>query len=273
MGRLEVVAPATADEALAYLAQRPYDNVYVYWLLAGRSIGRGDLVLWRDDARVVRGACHYGVPIVPTADTDDALDAFAADARRARSARMIVGARPAVERFWKQTRASMPTPAAIRTSQPLYAIARNTLRYTRADAPVAPATLDELDEIVPNSAQMIAGELGGDPSRTSADFRLRTSRIVKAGWWWRSRIDGRLAFMCNVGSQMPHTAQLQGVWTPPAMRGHGHATRALGAICDHLLDTWPTLSLYVNDFNAPACALYERVGFERAGEFQTILFA
>jgi predicted GNAT family acetyltransferase len=27
----------------------------------------------------------------------------------------------------------------------------------------------------------------------------------------------------------------------------------------------------VNDFNAPAIALYERVGFERVGEFQTIL--
>jgi hypothetical protein len=34
----------------------------------------------------------------------------------------------------------------------------------------------------------------------------------------------------------------------------------------------PTLSLYVNDFNEPAIALYERVGFRRAGEFATLLF-
>jgi predicted GNAT family acetyltransferase len=119
---------------------------------------------------------------------------------------------------------------------------------------------------------MIAGENGGDPRRTNADFRGRTARIISARWWWRYRIAGQLAFMCNVGSATSQTAQLQGVWTPPGMRGAGHATRGLGAICDHLLDEHPTLCLYVNDFNAPAIALYERIGFRRAGEFATILF-
>jgi len=251
VGHLETVTSANADEALAYLAQRPYDNVYVHWLLASGAIASGaELVLWRDGTGSVRGACYYGMQIVVAADEDRATDAFATRLRRGRAGRMIVGPRRTVERFW-------------RTAQ----------RFTRADATVAPARLDELDEIVPNSAQMIAGEVGGDPRRTNADFRGRTARIVERGWLWRSRLCGRLVFMCNIGSQMPQTAQLQGVWTPPAMRGHGHASRALGAICDNLLDAWPTLSLYVNAFNAPAVALYERVGFTRAGEFATILFA
>jgi len=77
--------------------------------------------------------------------------------------------------------------------------------------------------------------------------------------------------MCNVGSASTATAQLQGVWSPPDMRGRGFGSRGLAAICDHLLDEYPTLCLYVNDFNAPAIALYDRVGFERAGEFSTIL--
>jgi predicted GNAT family acetyltransferase len=55
------------------------------------------------------------------------------------------------------------------------------------------------------------------------------------------------------------------------MRGRGYATRGLAAICDHLLDEHPSLSLYVNDFNAPAIALYERVGFERVGTFASII--
>ncbi len=274
MGHLETVTSANADEALAYLAQRPYDNVYVHWLLASGAIASGaELVLWRDGTGSVRGACYYGMQIVVAADEDRATDAFATRLRRGRAGRMIVGPRRTVERFWRTAQRFMPAPTATRSSQPLYAIERSTLRFTRADATVAPARLDELDEIVPNSAQMIAGEVGGDPRRTNADFRGRTARIVERGWLWRSRLCGRLVFMCNIGSQMPQTAQLQGVWTPPAMRGHGHASRALGAICDNLLDAWPTLSLYVNAFNAPAVALYERVGFTRAGEFATILFA
>jgi predicted GNAT family acetyltransferase len=34
----------------------------------------------------------------------------------------------------------------------------------------------------------------------------------------------------------------------------------------------PTVSLYVNDFNAPAIAAYDAVGFERVGMFATVMF-
>jgi RimJ/RimL family protein N-acetyltransferase len=271
VGRAEPLTPANTDDALAYLARRPYDNVYVQWLLQSGGLARGGYALvWRDDAAAVAGFCFFGPQIVPCADDAAALEAFAAHAAGA-SARMIVGPRPAVEGFWSHARAALPAPSAIRTSQPVYALERPALRYSRTDAGVGLATAAELDEIVPHSARMIAGEIGGDPTGSSAAFRGRTARIIEARWWWRYRIDGELAFMCNVGSATPHTAQLQGVWTPPPMRGQGHATRALGAICDYLLDEHPTLCLYVNDFNTAAVALYERVGFERAGEFSTII--
>ena len=186
--------------------------------------------------------------------------------------RMIVGPIPIIERFWSVARGRYRVPAAIRTCQPLYALARAALRRTRADAAVARASLGELDEIVNNAAAMVAGEVGNDPRRGGSAFRNRTAHLIKTGWWWRYRIEGRLVFMCHVGSTSAATAQLQGVWTPPRWRGRGYATRGLGAICDHLLDEHTTLSLYVNDFNVSAIALYERVGFERVGAFRTILF-
>jgi hypothetical protein len=34
----------------------------------------------------------------------------------------------------------------------------------------------------------------------------------------------------------------------------------------------PTVSLYVNDYNAPARRVYARCGFTSAGEFATVLF-
>jgi RimJ/RimL family protein N-acetyltransferase len=274
MGKLEPLSAGNAPEALAYLAERPYDTVYVTWLLATGQIARdGDAVLWRSGSGRVTGFCYYGPQIVvPQSDDAEAPPAFAERAGRAPAARMIVGPRPGVEQFWARASATMRPPVAIRTSQPVYALERSRLRGSRADADVQLATAGDLSDIVPNSARMIAGEIGGDPKSSSPEFRLRTARIIDAGWWWRYRVDGKLAFMCNVGSASPFTAQLQGVWTPPEMRGKGYATRALAAICDRLLDEHPTLSLYVNDFNLPAIALYERVGFTRAGEFATILF-
>ena len=273
MGRLEPLNAANAPEVLAYLAERPYDTVFVTWLLATGQIARGgDAVLWRTDAGRVAGFCYYGAQIVPQSDDAAAPAAFAERAGRSPGARMIVGPRLGVEQFWTSASAIMRPPVAIRTSQPVYALERSRLRGSRADADVQRATPGDLSDIVPNSARMIAGEIGGDPKGASAEFRLRTARIIDAGWWWRYRVDGNLAFMCNVGSASPFTAQLQGVWTPPEMRGKGFATRGLAAICDRLLDEHPTLCLYVNDFNLPAIALYERVGFARAGEFATILF-
>ncbi len=272
MSRLETLASAQVPEALAYLAQRPFDNVYVSWLIATKQVARGDVAIWRDDAGSIAGLCYFGLQVVPFGDDPQALEAFGLRARRATATRMIVGPRPAVEAVWEFARTAFRVPSAIRRSQPLYRLERAELAFSRTDADVGLASLTELDEIASHSARMIAGENGGDPRRASADFRGRTARIITAGWWWRYRIAGRLAFMCNVGSATAQTAQVQGVWTPPEMRGAGHATRALGAICDHLLDEHPTLCLYVNDFNTPAIALYERVGFRRIGEFATILF-
>jgi predicted GNAT family acetyltransferase len=78
--------------------------------------------------------------------------------------------------------------------------------------------------------------------------------------------------MLNIGARTEQTTQLQGVWTPPNLRGRGYATQGMAAICARLLESTPTLSLYVNDFNEKAIALYERLGFAAAGELATYIF-
>ncbi len=273
--RLEPLSARNEAEALAYLARAPYDNVYVHWLIRSGMGMRGveSFAVSRDGAGTVDGVCYFGRQIVPCASSSAVLAAFAERAVTARPPSEIVAPRPALERFWAKAGPRLPAPRAIRRSQPVYALDRAHLRGSRKDAPVARAKPADLEELNHNSAAMFEHEFGrAAGSVAPAQHRERTRRILEAGWWWCYRAEQRIVFQCNVGSQSPYTAQLQGVWTPPADRGKGYATRGLAAICDHLLDENPSLCLFVNDFNASAIALYERLGFFRAGEFATVLF-
>jgi uncharacterized protein len=274
VSRIEPLSATNEAEVLAYLSLAPYDNVFVEWLIRSRACSRDDafVVVSRAGSGELDGVCYFGRQIVPYAQSESALEAFAGRARSARTPVMIVGPRQGVERFWDKAQQHFPVPRAQRRSQPVYALDRQHLRGSRDDAPVGRAGRGDLQDLNGNSAAMFESELGAIPGGAPAQHLERTRRILEVGWWWRYRVDGHIVFQCNVGSQTPGTAQLQGVWTPPADRGKGYATRGLAAICDHLLDENATLCLFVNDFNADAIALYERVGFFRAGEFATLLF-
>jgi RimJ/RimL family protein N-acetyltransferase len=270
------LAPYRArDEAaaLAYLDRRPYANAYVSWLLRTKQIGnRDDVVLWRDELDAVEGFALVGARIVPCAESAGAIEAIASHAcARVRDPRMIVGTKDAIDAFWTRASARMPRPLTVRGAQPLFALEPSGLRDIPLDPNVAVATHADVDVIAVESARMTSGELGYAIAADAA-YRKRTGRIIEAGWYYRSYVGRDLAFMCHVGAETERTAQIQGVWTPPHMRGRGLALRAFATICRLLLDRYPTLSLYVNDFNAPAIALYERVGFARVGTLATLVF-
>ena len=68
------------------------------------------------------------------------------------------------------------------------------------------------------------------------------------------------------------TCQVQGVWVRPELRGQGLGTTALAAVFAQALRLAPTVSLYVNDYNAPARAVYERLGMRQVASLSTVLF-
>jgi predicted GNAT family acetyltransferase len=185
---------------------------------------------------------------------------------------MIVGSRETISDFWEAVRSWHAPPRLVRDRQLVMAVDRARLRRSEVRTSVRHARLDEWKDVAESSAEMVRHELGYDPRRGSSDFSVGIRQMIERRLWWVGAADGRLCFFCNIGPWSAQTTQLQGIWTPPPMRGRGLATASLAAICDRLLDTTPTLSLYVNDFNEAAIALYRRVGFEHVGDFQTLLF-
>ena len=80
-------------------------------------------------------------------------------------------------------------------------------------------------------------------------------------------------FKAEVGAVTRQACQVQGVWVPPELRGRGYASGGMAAVVEHARATMaPVVSLYVNDFNAPARAAYRRAGFSEVGTFMSVLF-
>ncbi len=256
------------------MAARPFENAFLHWVLDG---GHGpsapdDVVLDRRRDGGVRGVVYYGAQLVVAGDEPAALDAFAVETRKYPGLRSFVGPKRAVDGVWSRVKAWYRRPSIVRECQPLYALWPQALVDIEG-ADVRLARLDEAALIADHSAAMIVGELGYDPRRQRATFVAGVRRAIELGLWWVWFEGDELRFQCNIGAQTPVTTQLQGVWTPPPLRGRGYGTRGLAAIARHVLADSPTVSLYVNDFNTEAIALYERVGFARVGELATYLFS
>ena len=219
----------------------------------------------------VIGVAYCGRQVAIAAEPA-AIEAFGEHAKRHRGERMIVGPRETVRAFWNAVAAWHPAPRLVRDRQFVMAVDRKRLRSHESRIVVRHAKIDEWRAVADSSAQMIRQELAYDPRRGSPEFAAGIRYMIERNLWWVGTINGRLCFVCNVGPWCGRTLQLQGIWTPPELRGKGFATASLSAICERLLEVSPTISLYVNDFNESALALYRRVGFEHVGDFQTLLF-
>lgn len=268
------VTPALERDALDFLAASPFENVFLTWLLRDEAMRqvRSWMFAHRDDAGKIDGIAFFGRQIVLATDSAAAIEAFAETAKSYRRERMIVAPRATVETFWGRLKRWHSPPRLVRESQPLLAVDPKSLKHHRNGVMVRRAKPAEWRTVANNSARMIEHELAYAPRAASLEFDANVRQTVERGLWWVAEAGGELCFFCNAGPHSDATLQLQGIWTPPEHRGKGVATAALGAIAAQLLGETPTLSLYVNDFNAPALALYRRVGFYRVGEFSTLLF-
>ncbi len=270
--RVERLTAATQADALRYLRRSPYTNVFITHVLQHdrRSGARGEVAI-AIGAAGVAGVAHCGRQLVLAAEPE-AVPSLAEYAKRHRGERMIVGARDTVRAFWSVAQRWHAPPRLVRDRQLVMVVDRAHLRVHSHRATVRHARADEANAVAEGSAAMVQQELALDPRGGAPDFKAPIRQMIDRKLWWVGVADGRLCFFCNIGPWCEQTVQLQGIWTPPALRGRGLASASLGAICDRLLDVSPTVSLYVNDFNEPALALYRRVGFERIGDLQTILF-
>jgi predicted GNAT family acetyltransferase len=83
--------------------------------------------------------------------------------------------------------------------------------------------------------------------------------------------DERIAFTAQLIAKTPTVAMFGDLYTDPALRGRGRATRALAAFCTWLMTESTHVALRVGTDNERAIRLYERVGFQVVDTFASSL--
>jgi hypothetical protein len=122
---------------------------------------------------------------------------------------------------------------------------------------------------------MFTEEVGVSPLHGDGgtSYRARVGELIRAGRAFARIEDGQVIFKAEVGAATARSCQVQGVWVRPEYRGRGLAAPGMAGVVDLArASIAPVVSLYVNDFNAPARATYRRAGFTEVGEFMSVLF-
>jgi uncharacterized protein len=185
--------------------------------------------------------------------------------------RAIISPAPLVESLWRRLQSQLDPPTVVRMSQPVYAISG---RFDFPDLHDARySTVRDLDALVPACAAMHKEEVGIDPlERDSVGYRERIRELVEKKRSVVRIIDGRIAAKCEYSAVTPDTVQLMGVWTHPSSRREGLGRALLREVCGHLARKGKSVTLFVNDFNRPAIALYESLGFRQIGENRALIW-
>ena len=185
--------------------------------------------------------------------------------------RAIISPAHLVEMLWARLRTRLDPPTVVRMNQPVYAMRG---RFDYPDLKESRyATTRDLEALVPACAAMHREEVGIDPlERDAAGYRERVRELVDQKRSVIRVVDGEIAVKCEYSAVTNETVQLMGVWTNPRFRRRGYARALLREVCGHCARKGKTVTLFVNDFNLPAIALYEDLGFQRIGMNRALIW-
>lgn len=223
----------------------------------------------------LRSVCHQGANVMMVNPDDEAVEAFARTLTRSpRSCAALVGASEptlALFRILSDADPSWDNPRTLRPSQPMLALSGDP--GIEGDPRVRPIGMGDFARYFEASVAMYTEEVGVSPVAVAAQGYLEHVRtLISTGRSFGIVEDGRVLFKADLGATAGHVAQVQGVWVDPELRGQGLAAPAMAQVVRLARERFDTISLYVNDFNLPARAVYSRCGFEQVGEFATVLY-
>ena len=262
---------------LAICDRDPVTNVFVSSRVRalGLEPGRLGAQLWgHAPGGQLESLCYSGANLVPVAATPDAVAAFADRAlRQGRRCSSVVGPAAEVQALWALLRSHWGPAREVRPVQPVMVISGPP--HVAPDTLVRRVRPDEFDILWPACVAMFTEEVGVSPTAGDGGsaYRARVEQLIRARRAFARIEGGRVIFKAEIGAVTPQACQVQGVWVRPEYRGRGLAAPGMAAVVVEAARSFaPLVSLYVNDYNAPARAAYRRAGFTDTGHFMSVLF-
>ena len=244
------------------------------WEMQYETFNLHEEILVFESDQEIQSALYHGANTIPLETNPISQKAFAQYLIQAkRRSSSLVGPVNEVLALWKLFKPHWGIARDIRANQPLLNIDQPPLL---APDPLVRRVLPrEIDLLLPACISMFTEEVGVSPVTGGGlnAYRARISEMISAG---RSlaRIDrGEVVFKAEIGVVTDAVCQVQGVWVPPQYRGRGFAKAGMAAVVDYARRHFaPNVSLYVNDYNERARAIYKKVGFTQHSTFATVLF-
>jgi GNAT superfamily N-acetyltransferase len=287
---LRRLAREDARAAHAHLAEQPERDVYLRGLVwkLGVSLpeSTGRLLGWFvDDA--LRGIFLHSHVVVMSCDDERGVRAFArevgADWARAPTGQLLSPRSTGVPFLEELAIARGPLPLRLlRDRMPVMRLRRGGLvdraalppppdRWTRAL--VRPAEQREFGVLRAACRAVTMEELGIDPEVFDGPgFLGALRRRLRAGREFVWVDGGRLSFRAALSAATPEAVLVEGVYTPPELRGRRRGTWAMHELCRSLLERHGAVVLFVGEENERAIRLYERLGFEAFDHYQAAYF-
>ncbi len=277
---IERLGPADVPDVLTFLDADPVTNVYLMALVLRDALARPKDEYWaarrqgRITALLYLGG-HSGA-VLPAGDDVEAaaaLGALACERRAALPNRFqVIGPAPMVRALLACFPGDDFGPRLVREQSYLSLSPGRLPAFLRLPE-LRHARREDYALVYETGAALRAEELLEDPREVDAiAYARRAEEDCRDGHTWLWRDSRGLCFRSSISALTADAAQISGVYTPPALRGQGIATRALAELCTRLLERSQHACLFVNDVNAPALALYRRLGFEHRAEWMSAFF-
>jgi ribosomal protein S18 acetylase RimI-like enzyme len=277
---LDRLGPEHLTETFGFLDRDPALNVYLIALTLRDGLAQPRDEMWaaRREGEIV-GVLHLGGQtgaVLPHADDPAAIDRLGRHALE----RMpflprrfhVIGPRAATEGFRRRLAEAGFQPRLHR-HQIYMALERGALAPFERLPELRVATRDDYRTVFESGAAMRAEELEEDPRQSDPiAYARRAEEECRDGYTflWTDR-EG-LCFRANMSARTADAVQIAGVFTPPERRGRGLARRGLSELCARLMEKSVSACLFVNDFNAPAIAVYRRLGFRDHADWASAFY-